>query len=196
MTMSQQVAQIKKQEIRALWEKNPNIKPRLDKVVVNLSVGQAGETLQKAAQVLEEMCGQKPSLVGAKKSIKEFNIRKGEKIAAVVTLRGDKAADLIRRAMVEHDFKILKRSFDSMGNVSWGVKEHINIPGLKYNPDVGIFGFEITCKVVRPGQRVRVRKVRSSRISKKQYVTKAEAILFMEDNFKAEVVDVIEVNLY
>jgi large subunit ribosomal protein L5 len=196
MTMSQKVAQIKNQEIRAVWDKNPNLKPSLDKVVVNLSVGQAGETLQKAAQVLEEMCRQKPALVGAKKSIKEFNIRKGEKIAAVVTLRGDKAADLIKRAMVEHDFKILRRSFDNAGNVSWGVKEHINIPGLKYNPDVGIFGFEITCKIVRSGQRVRVRKIRSSRMAKKQYVTKAEAILFMQENFKAEVVDVIEVNLY
>jgi large subunit ribosomal protein L5 len=196
MKMSQQVAQIKKQEIRASWEKNPNLKPRLDKVVINLSIGQAGELLQKAAQVLEEMCGQKPSLVGAKKSIKEFNIRKGEKIAAVVTMRGEKAAGFIKRAMVEHDFKILRRSFDSLGNVSWGVKEHINIPGLKYNPDVGIFGFEITCKVVRSGQRVRVRKIRASHISKKHYVSKVEAILFMEDNFKAEVVDVIEVNLY
>ncbi|NMC08431.1 MAG: 50S ribosomal protein L5 [Candidatus Lokiarchaeota archaeon] len=196
MTMSQQVAQIKKQEIRALWESNVNLKPRLDKVVVNLSVGQAGETLQKAASVLEEMCGQKPSLVSAKKSIKEFNIRKGEKIAAVVTLRGDKAVEFIKRAMVEHDFKILRRSFDNAGNVSWGVKEHINIPGMKYNPDIGIFGFEITCKIVRPGQRVRVRKIRPSRIAKTQYVTKQEAILFMEDTFKAEVVDVIEVNLY
>ncbi len=196
MTMSQQIAQIKKQEIRALWEKNPNLKPRLDKVVVNLSVGQAGETLQKAAQVLEEMCKQKPNLVGAKKSIKEFNIRKGEKIAAVVTLRGDKAVDFIKRAMVEHDFKILRRSFDNAGNVSWGVKEHINVPGMKYDPNVGIFGFEITCKVVRPGQRVRVRKIRSSRIAKKQYVSRAEAIIFMEENFKAEVVDVIEINMY
>nr|MDO8114419.1 50S ribosomal protein L5 [Candidatus Sigynarchaeota archaeon] len=191
-----QVANIKKQEIKALWEKNPNMKPRLDKVVVNLAVGQAGETLQKAAQVLEEMTGQKANLVGAHKSIKEFNIRKGEKIAAMVTLRGETAETFIKKAMVEHDYKILRKSFDNFGNVSWGVKEHINIPGMKYSPEIGVLGFEITIKVTRPGQRVRVRKVRRAKIPKKQYVSKAETMLFLEEKFKAEIVDVIEVNLY
>jgi large subunit ribosomal protein L5 len=194
--MSQKVQQIKKQEIRALWEKNPNLKPRLDKVVVNLSIGQSGETLQKAAQVLEDMTGQKANLIGAKKSIKEFNIRKGEKIACAVTLRSEKAIAFIKKAMVEHDFKILRRAFDNLGNLSWGVKEHINIPGMKYDPNTGIFGFEITVKIVRPGMRVRVRKSRPSSVAKKHYVSKSEAILFMEETFKAEVVDVIEVNLY
>ena len=194
--MSQQVAQIKKQELHNLWEKNHNMKPRLDKVVVNLAVGQSGETLQKAAQVVEEMTKQKPALVGAHRSIKEFNIRMGEKIAARVTLRGEPAATFLKKALVEHDFKILKKSFDNFGNVSWGVKEHINIPGLKYDPSIGIFGFEISVKIVRAGQRVRVRKGRRSKLPKKQYVTKQEAQLFLEENFKAEVVDTIEVNLY
>jgi large subunit ribosomal protein L5 len=194
--MSQQVAQIKKQEIHAIWEKNSNMKPRLDKVVINLAVGQSGETLQKAAQVVEDMAQQKPALVGAHRSIKEFNIRMGEKIAARVTLRGALAAAFLKKALVEHDFKILKKSFDNFGNVSWGVKEHINIPGMKYDPSIGIFGFEISVKIIRGGQRVRVRKVRRSKLPKKQYVTKQEAIMFMEETFKAEVVDTIEVNLY
>ncbi|HME52044.1 MAG TPA: 50S ribosomal protein L5 [Candidatus Lokiarchaeia archaeon] len=194
--MSQQVAQIKNQDIHKLWDANPNMRPRLDKIVVNLAVGQSGETLQKAAQVVEEMTQQKPSLVGAHRSIKEFNIRQGEKIAARVTLRGEPAVNFLKKALVEHDFKILRKSFDNYGNVSWGVKEHINIPGLKYDPSIGIFGFEISVKIIRAGQRVRVRKARKAKLPKKQYVTKQEAMLFLEEQFKAEIVETIETNLY
>jgi len=76
------------------------------------------------------------------------------------------------------------------------VKEHINIPGMKYDPSIGIFGFEISVKLVRAGQRVRLRKVRRAKLPKKQYVSKQEAMMFLEEQFKAEIVDTIEVNLY
>lgn len=194
--MSSHASQIKKQEIKALWEKNPNLKPRLDKVVVNLSVGQSGEILQKAASVLEELGGQKPQFVGAKKSIKEFGIRKGEKIAVMVTLRGEKAVDVINRLMIERDFKLLKKCFDNYGNLSFGIKEHINIPGMKYDPSTGIFGFEVSIRLARAGHRVRARKVMPTRIPRRQYVSKAEAQLYMEENFKAEIVEKIEIAYY
>ncbi len=189
-------SQIKKQEIKAAWEKNPMLKPRLEKVVVNLSLGQSGEILQKAATVLEEMAGQKPLFVGAKKSIKEFGIRKNEKIAVMVTLRGEKAVSVLKRVMVERDFKLLRKTFDNYGNMSFGIKEHINIPGMKYDPAIGIFGLEISVRFVRPGYRVRTRKIQRDKIPKRQYVSKAEAILYMEENFNVEVVDTIEVSYY
>jgi large subunit ribosomal protein L5 len=172
------------------------MRPFLEKVVVNICIGQSGETLQKAATVLEEMTHQKPCLVGAKRSIKEFGIRKGEKIAAVATLRGDEAKDLVNRIMVERDFKLLTGAFDNRGNMSLGIKEHINIPGMKYDPSTGIFGFDVAIRIVRKGYRVRTRKGIKSRIPRRQYVSKDEAILFMTEQFKAQVTDKIEVKYY
>ena len=179
-----------------MWESNPNLKPRLEKVVVNIAVGTSGDILQKAATVLETMTGQKPQFVGAKKSIKDFGIRKGENIAVKVTLRGEKADLFLKKVLVERDFRILRKSIDHYGNTSFGVKEHINVPGMKYDPNVGIFGFDVSIRLYRPGYRVRTRKIRKSKIPKKQYVSKDETILFLEENYKAEVVEKIELFYY
>lgn len=190
------ISKINKQEIHEMYEKNPNLRPRLEKVVVNIAVGTSGEILQKAASVLEAMTNRKPAFIGAKKSVKEFGIRQGENIAVKVTLRGNEAVEFLKRAMVEKDYKLLKKSFDNFGNFSFGVKEHINFPGMKYDPSTGIFGFDVSVRIVRPGYRVRTRKVRKSKLPRQQYISKEEAILFMEENFNAEVVDKIETLWY
>ncbi|MHA1371366.1 MAG: 50S ribosomal protein L5 [Promethearchaeota archaeon] len=190
------ISNVQRQEIYDLWNQNPNIKPRLEIVVINIAVGTSGEVLQKAAKVLEDMTGQTPKFIGAKKSIKDFGIRKGENIAVKVTLRNSKARDIIERLMIERDYKILKKSFDDHGNVSFGVSEHINVPGMKYDPNIGIFGFDVSIRLVRPGYRVRTRKIKRARIPRKQYVSKEETMLFMEEEFKAEIVEKIEIFWY
>ncbi|MBD3186588.1 50S ribosomal protein L5 [Candidatus Bathyarchaeota archaeon] len=186
------ISNIQKQEIHAMYDKNPNLRPKLEKVVVNIAVGISGEILQKAASVLEKMTEQTPAFVTAKKSVKEFGIRKGENIAVKVTLRGEKAKSFLKRAMVEKDYKLLRKSFDDYGNFSFGVKEHINFPGMKYDPSTGIFGFDVSVRIVRPGYRVRTRKTKASKIPRRQFVSKDEAMLFMQENFDAEVVEKIE----
>lgn len=186
------ISNIQKQEIHAMYDKNPNLRPKLEKVVVNIAVGISGEILQKAASVLEKMTEQTPAFVTAKKSVKEFGIRKGENIAVKVTLRGEKAMSFLKRAMVEKDYKLLRKSFDDYGNFSFGVKEHINFPGMKYDPSTGIFGFDVSVRIVRPGYRVRTRKTKASKIPRRQFVSKDEAMLFMQENFDAEVVEKIE----
>ncbi|MHA1792771.1 MAG: 50S ribosomal protein L5 [Promethearchaeota archaeon] len=193
---SSPLSKIQRQELHEMYEKNPNLRPRLEKVVVNIAIGASGEILQKAAQVLRTMTGREPIFIGAKKSIKEFNIRKKEKIAIKVTLRGKDADSFLKRVMVEKDYKLLRKSFDNFGNFSMGVKEHIQIPGMRYDPATGIFGFDVSVRIVRPGYRVRTRKIKRSRIPRKQYVSREEAIMFMEENYSAEVVDKIETYWY
>ena len=80
-------------EILLDWEKQPSLKPQIEKVVVNLSVGKSGEPLQKAEKVLKELTGQTPCRRHAKKTIRDFGIRKGEPIACMVTLRSNKMWD-------------------------------------------------------------------------------------------------------
>ncbi len=152
----------------------------LSKVVVNMAVGESGERLMKAAMVLEEITGQKPSLRKAKRTIKEFGIKKGENIACVVTLRGEKALKFLEKVLPVIDYKIKESSIDDRGNICFGVKEHILLPGVKYDPMVGIFGFDVCISLERPGFRVARRKRRKSSIGKNHYVAKEEAIEFLE----------------
>ena len=113
------------------WEQHPMLKPRIDKVVVNLNVGKSGEPLEKANSVLKEITGQTPVKRKAKKTIRDFGIREGESIAVVVTLRKQKAVDFLKKILPVVDNKVAKRAFDERGNFSFGLKEHIEISGRK-----------------------------------------------------------------
>jgi large subunit ribosomal protein L5 len=167
---------------------NPMKRLKIAKVVVNMAVGASGEKLAKATQVLEQLTGQKPSFRRAKKTIKEFGIKKGENIACVVTLTKGKALEFLKRALAAVDFKIKKSSFDGFGNFSFGVKEHISLPGVKYDPMLGIFGFDVCVSVERPGYRVARRRRKKSRIGKRHRVTREESMKFVEEVLGVKIV--------
>lgn len=153
---------------------------KIGKVVVNIAVGSSGERLEKAAKVLEELTGQKPCYRRARKTIKEFGIKRGEPIAVMVTLRGERAINFLKKALVAVNYTIKRSSFDKFGNVAFGIREHIHIPGVKYDPSVGIFGMDVIIAFERPGFRVARRRRKKSNIGKNHYVTKEEAMEFME----------------
>ena len=166
------------EEVLKKWASNPMLKPRIAKVTVNMGVGTSGERLQKAIKVLKELTGQEPSVRRAKKTIKEFGIRKREPIATVVTLRGEKAINFLNKALEAIGRRLKASSFDDYGNVSFGITEHIMIPGVKYDPEVGIFGMDVAVTLERPGFRVMRRRVKRSRIPRRHRVSKVEAITF------------------
>jgi len=160
----------------------------IGKVVVNMAVGESGERLAKAAALLEKLTGQKPSLRRAKRTIKEFGIKKGENIACIVTLRGQKAIDFLKKALEAVNYTIKESSIDKHGNFAFGVEEHILLPGVKYDPEVGIYGFDVIVALERPGFRVARRRRKRSKIPSKQRVTKEEAKRFIEEVLGAKVV--------
>jgi len=160
----------------------------IGKVVVNMAVGESGERLAKAAALLEKLTGQKPSLRRAKRTIKEFGIKKGENIACIVTLRGQKAIDFLKKALEAVNYTIKESSIDKHGNFAFGVEEHILLPGVKYDPEVGIYGFDVIVALERPGFRVARRRRKRSKIPPKQRVTKEEAKRFIEEVLGAKVV--------
>ena len=73
-----------------------------------------------------------------------------------------------------------RSSFDSYGNISLGIREHIDIPGAKYNPDIGIFGMNVCISLTRPGYRI-IKKSNPKKMGKKHRVSKDEAVKFFED---------------
>jgi large subunit ribosomal protein L5 len=169
------------------WEEQPMLKPQIEKVVINLSVGKSGEPLEKAFKVLKEIAGQNPVKKNAKTSIRDFGIRKGEPIACVVTLRRQPAIDFLKKVLPVIDNKISKSSFDMQGNFAFGLKEHIEIPGVKYDPDIGIFGMDICVTLNRPGDRVSDRRKRKAKIGHKHVLTPEEAILFTKQTLGVEI---------
>jgi len=171
------------------WESSPMLKPRIAKVTVNVSIGSDFERLKKIASVLEEITGQKPSLRRAKRTIREFGVKKGDYIAAVVTLRGNHAIELLKKALDAVGYRIKESSFDDYGNVCFGIKEHIHLPGVKYDPEVGIFGMDVCVTIERPGYRVMRRRRCRSHVPRRHRVTKAESMLLLKNLFGVEIVE-------
>lgn len=158
----------------------------VSKVVVNIGVGKSGEPLEKAKRGLEELTGQRPTVRGAKESVRDFGIHKGEPIAAMVTLRRDAALQFLRRTLAAKRNNLKASSFDNFGNLSLGIHEHIDLPDTKYNPDIGIFGMDVSIALTRPGYGISKKKVHRS-IGKGHRITKDHAIRFFEKEFGAEI---------
>jgi len=160
---------------------------RIEKVVVNICPGKPGDPLEKAKQVLTLLTGMKPAERKAKKTIKEFGVRKRESIAAIVTLRGEKAEEFLSRAFSAIGRRLKAYCFQD-GVFSFGVKEHIQFPGVKYDPKIGVFGMDVCVKLCRPGFRVMYRRRRRSKVGKSHRITKEETIDFVRRKFGLEVV--------
>lgn len=175
-------------DIRRRWEENPMLKPRIDKVVVNISVGKSGEPLEKASKVLKDLTGQTPCKRKAKKTIRDFGIRRGEPIACLVTLRKQRAIEFLKKVSAAVDNKLSKSCFDKYGNFSFGVKEHIEIPGVKYDPEIGIFGMDVCVSLSRPGYRVKSRQRAKAKIGSKHILTPEEAMVFVKDTLALEMI--------
>ncbi|AGK60151.1 LSU ribosomal protein L5P [Archaeoglobus sulfaticallidus PM70-1] len=158
---------------------NPMRELMIDKVVINMGIGESGERLQRASKLLEELIEQKPAITHAVKTIKNFGIRKGEPIGLKVTLRGEKAEEFLKRALVVKENK-LKRKQVNAGEFSFGIHEHIDLPGVDYDPDVGIFGMDVCVSLRRRGYRVKRRRISRSKIGKNHLITKEETIEFLK----------------
>jgi large subunit ribosomal protein L5 len=170
------------------WEENPMLKPRIEKVVVNMSVGKSGEQLENAARVLKDLTGQNPCKRKARKTVRDFGIRKGEPIACIVTLRKQRATEFLKEALAVLDNKISKNCFDKHGNFSFGIKEHIELPGVKYDPDIGIFGMDVCVSLSRPGYNVKNRRIKKTKVGAKHILALEEAKVFVKDTLGIELV--------
>jgi large subunit ribosomal protein L5 len=160
---------------------------KVGKVVVNITTGQSGESLERAMTILENLTGQRPCTRQAKQTIRTFGIRKNEPIACLVTLRGGRAEDFLRKGLMAVGNRINLHSFDQNGNFAFGIKEHIDIPGQRYDPNLGITGMDVMVTMERPGYRVARKRRARSRVGWSHRVTREEAIEFIKNRFGVEV---------
>ena len=160
----------------------------LAKVVLNMGVGKSGEPIEIGKKALEQITGKKPNARNAKKSQRDWGVRKGEPIGVAVTVRGNDATELLKKLLVAKDNQINKKAFDDEGNLSFGIKEHIDIPGIKYEPQIGILGLEVSVSLARPGFSVKLRSERKAKIGKNHRITKNDAIKFLTEGFGVKIV--------
>ncbi len=159
--------------------------PTVEKVVVHMGVGQGGQPLALAEEILGEVAGQQPVRTTAKRTIQDFEVREGDPIGAKVTLRGEDAVAFLETALPLAEIDAAQ--FDETGNFSFGVEEHTDFPSQEYDPEIGIFGLDVTVNLVRPGYRVRKRDKQARPIPAGHQLTAEDAIAFLESNYDVEV---------
>jgi len=155
---------------------------RVSKLIVNCCVGEYGDRLTRAAKVLEELAEQKVVYTKARLTVRTFAIRRNEKIACHTTIRGKKAEEVLQRALRVKEFELKAANFSNTGNFGFGVDEHIDL-GLKYDPNVGIYGMDFYCVLDRAGSRVSLKKRKRGTLGKKQRVTKEDAQKWFKAKF-------------
>lgn len=160
---------------------------KISKATINIGVGEAGEKLARAEKLLTSITEQKPVRTYSKVTNPEFGIRKGQPIACKVTLRDEKAADAIKLVLNGIGNKLRSSQFDSQGNVSFGIEEHIDIPGMRYDPDIGIFGMNVSITFEKAGYRIKKRKIQRKKIPHKHQVTPDETREFMQEKFQVKI---------
>jgi len=166
---------------------NPMEEVLIAKATLNIGVGESGERLSRAINLLSKLTDQKPVKTFSKVTNPEFGIRKHQPIACKVTLRGEKVDKAIRMVLDGIGNNLNKKQFDTYGNVSFGIAEHIDIPGIKYDPDIGIFGMNVSVTFEKPGYRIKKRKIQKKKVPKRHMIKREETMKYMEDNFQVKI---------
>jgi len=183
-----------KKEPKVKSEKNPMKDIYVDKVVVNIGVGESGAELEKAVKILELVTKTHAVKTKCKVKLPTWGIRPGLPIGCKTTMRGKAAEDFIDLTLKPKKHIIKKKSFSKDGNFSYGIKEYLDVPGVKYDPELGIRGFDVCVSLRRRGYRIKLRKFRSAKVGKAHLITKEDAMEFAKDKFKVVVEWVQKIN--
>lgn len=160
---------------------------RVEKVTLNIGVGEAGAKLENASKLLNEITKRKIVITKGRKRVPEWDVKKGMPIGCKITLRGIDAISVLKRMFKAVENKLTNGCFDNTGNFSFGIKEYIDIPDIKYDPSIGIIGLDVCVTLTRPGYRVTRKKIKKGKISNKHKIKKEEAIDFVKRNFGVEI---------
>jgi len=157
-------------------------KIRIDKITLSIGAGTESENVEKAVSLLKAITGAKVVKTVSKKRIAAWKLRPGLPIGAMVTIRGKKSALLLKNLLQAASFEVRPTSFMENG-FSFGIKEYIDITGVKYDPKIGIIGLNVAVSLKRAGFRVKGRKLRASKLGKSHLITPKDAREWAQETF-------------
>lgn len=165
-------------------QNNPMKELIIEKVTLNIGVGEAGDRLEKANVLMERIAEKGVVKTSSKKRIPTWGVRPGLTLGIKTTLRGKKAEDVLKRLFVAVDNRVKKRNFDKEGNLSFGIAEYVHIPGVRYDPSLGIIGLDVCITLKRKGgTRTKRKRYRSAKIGAKHRISKEESMEFFQNKF-------------
>lgn len=160
---------------------------KIEKITLNIGTGEPGDKLEKARKLLKTISGLNAVPTVAKKRIPTWKIRPGLAIGCKATVRGKKAKELLIKLLQGTDNILEANKFDGQGNFSFGIEEYLDIPGLKYDAEIGVIGLNVAVTLERAGFRVKRRRMKRGKIPKRHRISKEEAIEFMKKEFNVKV---------
>jgi large subunit ribosomal protein L5 len=156
---------------------------RISKVTLNFGAGKNPQLLERGMRLLEKVAGKPPVQTKTQKRIPNWNLRPGLPIGAKITLRGKRAEEVLATILTAKHDGLTTRNFDKNGNLSFGVPEYVEISGMKYDPEIGMLGFEASVTIERPGFRIKRRRIFPKHIPASHQVTKEESIAFVTEKY-------------
>ncbi len=161
---------------------------RLEKVTLNVGCGDDKEKIERAEKLLELLTARKP-VVTVSKTRSTFGVPKGKPLGTMITLRKQPAIEFLKRAFYALDNKLKGSKIDSTGNFSFGIKEYIDMLGVKYSHDVGMMGLDVSVTLEKPGYRVKKRKIKNSKLGKSKQIAKEEVVQWLKSNLGVDVIE-------
>jgi len=159
---------------------NPMRKIQIEKVVINIGCGGDLNKIERALKLLQIITGKKPVITKSKRR-STFGIAKGKPVGVKVTLRGKDAEEFFKRVLEAKGNVLNASSIDKEGNISIGIKEYIELPGVKYNHEIGMLGMDVCISFKRPGYRIKFRKIQKRKIPRKHRITREEIIEWLKE---------------
>ena len=157
---------------------------RIEKITLNIGAGKNQKLIDKGQILIKQITGIEPVKTITNKRIPGWGLRPGLPIGCKLTLRKEKAYEVLARLIEAKDNILKESSFDDNGNVSFGIHEYIDIPGTEYMPEIGIMGLQVSVTLERPGFRIKKRVLTKKSIPSKHAISKQESIQFIQDRFK------------
>lgn len=166
---------------------NPMEKLKIEKVTLNIGAGKDQNKLERGVKLIQHITGITPVKTVTTKRIPGFGIRPGLPIGCKLTLRGKNAEEVLKRLLESKDNVLAEEYFDENGNISFGVPEYIDIPGTKYDPDIGVMGLQVSITLQKPGYRIKRRRLFKRKLKPSVVIGQEDAMEFMKERFKVKI---------